>query len=251
MSVKLSSPPRSSASAERERRGLLYDLWFQERARRRATWLLGALSLLFILFVAFFSVQGTIPAYDRSVVEALQGVETPPFPLLSDIASWPGYSPQNAVIAGILCVGIGLWLHWKVGAYLAAITLIQGLLGILLKFPIRVERPMGSNLEAPFAIIKESSFPSGHTMMFIVLYGFTVYLLWRYRSPGWLRWLAFAATTFFVVMVGPARLHEAAHWLNDVLAAYLMGFFLLLLSIEIYERWLVPRVDIRPEREGP
>jgi membrane-associated phospholipid phosphatase len=121
---------------------------------------------------------------------------------------------------------------------------------VLLKFPIRIERPIGSNLEAPLAVIRESSFPSGHVTLYVVLFGFVVYLLWKHAVPALLRGAATILAVVLIVLIGPSRVHLGAHWVGDVVAAYLLGFFFLLVGIEVYERWLLPHGEHRGEKKG-
>ena len=139
---------------------------------------------------------------------------------------------------------MGWWLSWKVGAFFAVITLVQGVLGILLKFPITIERPQETDLNAPLQIIQASSFPSGHTSMYVVMLGFPVYLLWRHCAPRWLSWLATIVVAIFIIFIGPSRVSLGAHWWSDVIGGHLLGFLVLFAGIELYERWLLPRLEL-------
>lgn len=217
---------------------------FDPTLRHRAMVVVGVLALLSILVVAFFSYQGGVAPYDRALSEQLQGFDTAPFPTISEAVSAPGYSPWNGLMAAACCILVGLWLRWQVGLFLAVITLVQGLIGILLKFPIQVPRPMETDLRAPLDIIKASSFPSGHTTMYVVLLGFTVYLLWKHGAPALLRWGGLIVTSFLVLFIGPARIHMGAHWVGDVVGAYLIGFFVLFLAMHLYDRYLIPRLNL-------
>lgn len=220
----------------------LHTLCFEQRARQRSLRVLGLLTLVVILLALSFSAQGVIPAPDMALSEAIRGLDQPPIPLLAEAVSLPGYSPWNALLAAACCLLVAWWLHWKVGLYLALITALQGLTTLLLRFPIRVPRPMATDLRAPLDAIESSSFPSGHTTMYVVLLGFVLYLLWRHAAPARLRGGAFLVVALLIVLVGPARVQMGAHWIGDVVAAYLIGFFFLLFSIDVYEARLLPHL---------
>lgn len=219
-------------------------IFFDPDVRRRATWSLGLLTLLFVLIVGAFTAFGSPVPFDRPLTNATQPLDDN-YPLVAsffEVVGFLGYSPWNAVAGAVIGIALALWLGWQVMLLFTGITLVQGLVGILLKFPITVERPMETELNAPIDIIKASSFPSGHTSMYIVMFGFPVYLLWRHGAPRWLSWLATILYGILVLFVGPARVSLGAHWWSDVIGGVLLGFFVLLLGIELYERWLLPRM---------
>lgn len=62
------------------------------------------------------------------------------------------------------------------------------------------------------------SFPSGHAMASMAASAALVCLLWR---EGRWRWLALAACTLFVLLVGTSRVYLGVHYPSDVLAGWL------------------------------
>lgn len=232
------------AAGRRAERPLFYRVCYDAPPRRRGLRWLGLVTLALTLAVAFFSAQSQLLPLDRELSEAFQAVESPLLTTVSDVVSFPGFSPYNFALALGIAVAVGIWLHWQVGLYVAVVTAVQGLATVLFKFPIKVPRPEETDLNAPIAAIEASSFPSGHTTMYVVLFGFVVYLLYRHGCPSWLRTLTLVVAGILIALVGMARVHLGAHWIGDVLVAYVLGGFLLLLTIEVYERYLLPRLDL-------
>jgi membrane-associated phospholipid phosphatase len=77
-------------------------------------------------------------------------------------------------------------------------------------------------------------------MFYTVFFGFLLFLvLTRLPSTGW-RWAAGLPLAALVLLVGPSRIILGAHWLSDVLAAYLLSLVILVLGIEGYIHFLVP-----------
>ena len=66
-----------------------------------------------------------------------------------------------------------------------------------------------------------SSFPSGHAMMSLVIYGLIGYLL-AVRLPRWRWWIAIG-TILIVTIIGFSRLYLGIHWPTDVAAGYAAG----------------------------
>jgi len=79
------------------------------------------------------------------------------------------------------------------------------------------------------------SFPSGHSVISVALYGFLVYLVWRF-SRGWkLRFLTLVAGTAVILAIGTSRLYLGVHYLSDVWGGYLLGFMWLIAGVSLSE----------------
>lgn len=77
------------------------------------------------------------------------------------------------------------------------------------------------------------SFPSGHSMMSLVIYGFLAYLCWQRRFRG-ARRLAIAFGTL-VFMIGISRIYLAAHYPGDVLGGFCIGWPCLWVAVTTME----------------
>jgi len=99
-----------------------------------------------------------------------------------------------------------------------ALTALGGLLGVqLLKWAIHLPRPV-----AIYHGVSVYGFPSGHTTMSVILYGFLAILLARELSGAW-RWGLFSSVVLISFIIGLSRLYLGAHWLSDVLGGYFIG----------------------------
>jgi membrane-associated phospholipid phosphatase len=67
------------------------------------------------------------------------------------------------------------------------------------------------------------SFPSGHAVLVVAIYGLVAYV-WARASRSWLeRILAVGLCIIWSALVGVARLALGAHWPSDVLGGYIIG----------------------------
>ncbi|MBS3941274.1 MAG: phosphatase PAP2 family protein [Actinobacteria bacterium] len=77
-----------------------------------------------------------------------------------------------------------------------------------------------------------SSFPSGHSVRGMIVYGLIAWFLLRLGS-GWLRRLAASAALLLAVATGLSRIWLGVHWPTDVVAGYVLGATWLVLTLAI------------------
>ena len=79
------------------------------------------------------------------------------------------------------------------------------------------------------------SFPSGHAMMSMMIYGAIGYIL-AVQFPQRRGWIALA-TVLLVGAIGFSRLYLGVHWLTDVVAGYAAGLVWLIMGVLGLEIW--------------
>ena len=157
---------------------------------------------------------------DQLVSEWFRVHATPRFALgmhfASALASTARVSIPFALVSCVL-LWKRLW-YWLLGLVLvvAGGMLFNG----MLKDLFGRARP---GWAVPLMALSDPSFPSGHTMMATIIYGFiATYLMLRIASWPW-RFLLAAITILLVFSVALSRMYLGAHYLSDVLAAMAAG----------------------------
>ncbi|AFZ09928.1 phosphoesterase PA-phosphatase related protein [Oscillatoria nigro-viridis PCC 7112] len=79
------------------------------------------------------------------------------------------------------------------------------------------------------------SFPSGHAMISMVIYGLLGYFLGA-RFPKQ-RWSIYSLTVVLIAAIGLSRLYLGVHWPTDVIAGYTAGVVWLIACILSLEIW--------------
>jgi undecaprenyl-diphosphatase len=97
--------------------------------------------------------------------------------------------------------------------------------GLLLNVAVKqaVHRARPSYFESPVQMLTSFSFPSGHTLGSVVLYGFAAYYFVGMRLGSPRRAAAWIGAAAMVALVGASRIYLGAHYLSDVVAAVVEG----------------------------
>ncbi len=173
------------------------------------------------------------PPLDQWATRSLQRQRRPWLDRLMVGVSRFGYHPLN----WMTLLGSTLLAGWRwgglAGAFLPLASGTGGLTNYLLKRAFARTRPDLEWVEV-FLPHEDYSFPSGHVMSYTTFFGFGAFLAWQHLAPSLGRTLLLGSTVGLVLLVGPSRIYVGAHWLSDVIAAYLASALLLGFLIEFY-----------------
>jgi membrane-associated phospholipid phosphatase len=132
--------------------------------------------------------------------------------------------PKFVVVIVVLSLGVLLWKRQRTEAKIFAIACLGALiLNQGLKLFFAKPRPQ---LWTPLISERSFSFPSGHALGSLVLYGFLAYLL-AIKFPKLSRWI-YSFTIVLITGIGISRLYLGVHWFTDIVAGYAVGFLWLM-----------------------
>jgi membrane-associated phospholipid phosphatase len=103
-----------------------------------------------------------------------------------------------------------------------------GILNQFLKNTLQRQRPQLPN---PWIAESGWSFPSGHAMCSLVIYGLLAYSICFLPTSRTFRLTFGLFTILLVIAIGFSRLYLGAHYFSDVMAGYLAAVFWLVLCI--------------------
>ena len=122
------------------------------------------------------------------------------------------------------CLVILLWKNTR-KVFLINLVMVF-LFNYILKLIFVRNRPIDINL------ITETgySFPSGHAMISLAVYGLLIYLLgksnYKYKKLG------IILLSILIILIGISRIYLGVHYTSDVLAGYIISFSYLLFFID-------------------
>lgn len=172
---------------------------------------------------------------DLAIMIRLQARQHQRLAAMMEAASWPGFPPQSRILP--LGLATGLWLlRLRTEAVFQLLAWGTAAISTAVKAMIRRPRPLPEQARVVLAPLGGSSFPSGHVITYVGIYGFMAYLTYTLVRPPQLRWPATFGLIGLVGLVGPSRIYQGHHWPTDVAASYLLGLSYLIALTTLYRR---------------
>lgn len=187
-------------------------------------------SILLIMgfaLLAFFVGQYPVNHFDLTISRWIQQFHQPVLDQLMIVISAFG----NVAIA-FCCMAVTTLLFFifkfKREAWFTITISFTGLFTFVLKRLFNRPRPTNE-----YVTIVESyhnnSFPSGHTLSYVVFFGFMILLMRRLTTtPKYIRY-SVSLFSYFMLIAGPlSRIYLGAHWFTDIVGGFLVGALYLL-----------------------
>jgi undecaprenyl-diphosphatase len=189
------------------------------------------LGTLFVgLALALRASQGS--AADVAITRGVQRIDLPGFASAMHAVSAPGYAPLSwYAMAGIVVTLLVLRLYREVPFVLA--TEAVSLIVVSIKQFVERPRPIGEVVRVTSTLL-DYSFPSGHVVTYVCLYGFLFFLVYVRSGPSVPRTVALWLLGLMIGLVGLSRVYLGYHWASDVLGGYALGTLFLLGLVEVY-----------------
>ncbi|MCT4353828.1 phosphatase PAP2 family protein [Streptomyces sp. Je 1-79] len=211
----------------------------------------GVLGVLLLVLV----VVGWPPllSLDRSVADALHR---------SALAE-PGFTRANRILSDwvwdpltmrVLIAATVLVLWWRrerwLALWLTAATLLAAGVQQGVKWAVGRERPGWPD---PVDTAHFAAFPSGHAMTGTLGCGLLLWVAALHWRETWRGWSVLAVAALVSMLgVGWTRIYLGVHWFSDVVAGWLLGWFIVSVTIVTYRRYgRDERNALRADPPGP
>jgi len=159
-------------------------------------------------------------AWDITLMLALHGLNQP---WLDQLFLAITHTAQVFIVVPLLVMVIYLWRRSE--RITAIIMLATAAIFPLVSWVVKQEfgRPR-QHVFSPVDVEHTYSFPSGHTLTAVGVYGFIAVLLWQRRYQ-----LLAVLSALWVLIIAVSRVYLGAHYPSDVLASLAVGTFMLVI----------------------
>ncbi len=170
---------------------------------------------------------------DLIITRSIQSFHPAWFDLLMKFTSYIGFPPQADIFVLVVVIGMFIFgLRFEaIVTFLNAILIT--LINIFLKDLIGRPRP-SADLVQVFSQVGQTSFPSGHVMFYLAVFGYFWFLCFTMLKKSLLRFILLFILSASIILIAPSRIYLGAHWASDVLGAYLFSSIWLLVVIEFH-----------------
>jgi undecaprenyl-diphosphatase len=171
-------------------------------------------------------------AADVAISSGLQQISHPAFAAAMVLVSAFGNPPLNVLVLSAILIGL-----WLAGSRREALFVIAAqcaaVLTWLTKLVVARPRP-GPDAVRVASELLDNSFPSGHVVSYVTVYGFLFFLVYvRFRPSVW-RTGVLTALGLLVSLIGVSRMYLGVHWASDVVGGYALGTAYLVVLVHLY-----------------
>lgn len=195
---------------------------------KRRILIIGAF-ILFLLFLMLYLFNG-VNFLDTFVYDVIITLKSNSFTSFMKFITFFASTKFITVIVIILFI-VSLF-KGKLLLIINWIILGEVFINNILKVIIKRERPTLINLVTETTY----SFPSGHTMVAVVFYGFLIYLINKTKLEKMYKYIINSLLTILIILIMVSRIYLGAHYFSDVMAGACLATSYLLLMIKILER---------------
>lgn len=203
------------------------------------------LSSLGVVFLTLFCVLAFSISTKTFLFERIDVFDAQVQSVVRDNATIPGarvmyfftnLANQEVIIVSLvsLCILLFLFRERILAALFVGGVALSVFLSTYLKILLLRVRPTSEI----FSITQGGyAFPSGHSILAVMFYGFLGYILVHSAHKQWEKVLITFSTVIVIFLIGLSRIYLGVHWASDVIGGWLIGSIILIILIFVFRHF--------------
>jgi len=198
-------------------------------------WVILGLSVLFIVLTVLVKTN-LIASFDNYFYKLVTFKINDIFTGIYKVITFLGSTEFIILLCAFFLVLFIILKKKNTGLIICGVLIISTLVNNLLKIIIMRERPE----VLAFVTEHSFSFPSGHTMASVSMYGILLYITLKSEMKKILKISLSSILTVLPILVALSRVYLGAHFMSDVVGAFIVSIILLLIETYIIDKkkWL-------------
>lgn len=186
--------------------------------------ILCSIFLLIFIFVAFIVLIDKNRVIDKSIYNFIMSFRCS---FLDEYFTFITHFGDTVFVVGFV-TGFILLSRNIYGVLMGVSAMDSAIMTFILKHIFVRNRPNHLRL------IKQGgySFPSGHSMISVCVYGYLLYLVLKIKNKA-LKYILSCLLVFLILSIGISRIYVGVHYPTDVIAGYSLGIIEVILLIEV------------------
>lgn len=186
--------------------------------------------LIFFVVLTILVVLGVTKGFDDSVYSLVRSLESGFFDKYFLTVTKLG----NESVVIILAFIIFLLVRRNDKLLVLLTCLFSVISNQLIKHIIMRDRP------SVYRMIKQGgfSYPSGHSMIAVALYGILIYLVFKYIKNKYLKYGLSALLVLLILSIGISRIYVGVHFASDVVGGFSLAIAEIVLIVSFLEKKL-------------
>lgn len=186
--------------------------------------------LIFFVVLTILVVLGLTKGFDDSVYSLVRSLESGFFDKYFLTVTKLGNESVVVILVFIL-----LFIVKRNDKLLVVLSgIVSGVSNQLIKHIIMRDRP------SVFRMIKQGgfSYPSGHSMIAVSLYGVLIYLVFKYIKNKYIKYGLSTILVLLIISIGISRIYVGVHFATDVIGGFTLAIVEVILIISFLEKKL-------------
>ena len=199
--------------------------------KKKLKWIISIICIIIFLLIGLFIITIENNIVDKTIYKLVISIKsdivTKIFKIITNFAGIP-----FMLVIGIVILLLKKLKHKR---FLIIANIVNDvILNTILKLTFKRERPLD------IMLVEETgySFPSGHTMIAIIFYGYIMYLITKSKYSKKIKIITNTILSILIILIGVSRIYLGVHYATDVIASYLIGISYLIVFTHCTNKYI-------------